>query len=362
MKILICEDEDAVRELCVRALKKIGFAPVAVDSADQAVSRLGEGWDIVLTDLSMPGKLGGMDLLRLVRAESGSTDVIIMTAFPEVETVIKALQEGAYDYLVKPLNMEKLALAIQRCASKRQLSAELAREKALRAELERTHAELEKMNRVKAAFGQFVTPEVAQFVMAHLDDFWRRGSRQVISVLFTDVRQFTRFASSVPPEDAVSAVNEVFARIVDAVLREGGTPNKFIGDGVLALFGAPIVRTDHALAAARAALQARDAVEKLAKEREAKGQVALRIGIGINTGEVVAGCLGTKDRAEYSVIGHCVNLASRIEHEASAGQVLLGPDTASALPPGMFKVGGCRAMTLNGVAEPIMVTELLSSI
>lgn len=362
MKILICDDEEPVRELCSRALKKLGFESSQVESADQAVSTLGENWDIILTDLTMPGKFGGLDLLRLVRAESGSTDVLIMTGFPELDTVIQAMHEGAYDYLVKPLNMDKLGLAIQRCADKRRLSAELSREKALREELQKTQVELERMNKVRNAFGQFVTPEVAQFVMAHLDDFWRRGARQVISVFFADVRGFTRFASTAAPEEAVAAVNEIFAAIVEAVLREGGTPNKFIGDGVLALFGAPIVRTDHALAAARAALRARDSVDRFAKDREFRGLPPLRIGIGVNTGEVIAGCLGTQERAEYSVIGHAVNLAARIEQGASPGQILIGPNTVAALPSGVFKIGAAREFSFAGIDEPIKISELLSAI
>jgi len=126
----------------------------------------------------------------------------------------------------------------------------------------------------------------------------------------------------------------------------------------MALFGVPVPTENHALAAARAALRARAAVESLAESRRQLGVAPLRIGVGINTGEVVAGCVGTRERAEYSVIGHAVNLAARLEEAAAPGQILVGPDTGNSLR-GAFELSGTISLKLAGLPEPVPVTELI---
>jgi len=218
--------------------------------------------------------------------------------------------------------------------------------------------ERKRAEQVKHTFGQFVTPEVADFVLTHPDEFWKRGERKRVSILFTDVRSFSSFSARVSPEEVVRALNDIFVPIIEAVQHEGGTVNKFIGDGLMALFGAPIPNEDHALSAARAALRARDAIEALAASRHELKQAPLRIGIGVNSGEVVAGSVGTRERVEYTVIGHAVNLAARLEEAAAPGQILLGPETVAAIKE-RFDLSGTITLKLPGIPEPVPVTELL---
>jgi len=218
--------------------------------------------------------------------------------------------------------------------------------------------ERKRADQVKHTFGQFVTPEVADFVLTHPDDFWKRGERKRVTILFTDVRNFSSFSARVSPEEVVRALNDIFVPIIEAVQHEGGTLNKFIGDGLMALFGVPIPNEDHALSAARAALRARDAIETLAASRHELNQEPLRIGIGVNSGEVVAGSVGTRERVEYSVIGHAVNLAARLEEAAAPGQILLGPETVVAIKE-RFDLSGTITLKLPGIPEPVPVTELL---
>jgi adenylate cyclase len=250
-------------------------------------------------------------------------------------------------------------LTVRRCANKRDLSQELAHVKILREELDQAYTKLEQIEEVRETFGQFVTPEVAQFVLAHPDDFWKRGERRIVSVLFADVRNFTPFSARVQPEEVVSALNDIFVLVIDAIQEEGGILNKFVGDGLMALFGVPVPNADHAPAAARAALRARCAVEALAESRRKLGQEPLRIGIGLNTGEVVAGCIGTKDRTEYSVIGHVVNLCARLEEIAAPGQILLGPGISGFLRES-FDLSGTVTLKMAGIPEPVPVTELIA--
>jgi class 3 adenylate cyclase len=244
---------------------------------------------------------------------------------------------------------------------KRQLSRELVREKALRGQLERAHSELERMQKIKDTFGLFVTPEIVNHVLALPQETWKKGTRKTVTILFADVRRFTTFAENLPPETVVDFLNEIFSRMMGPIQRQGGILNKFLGDGILALFGAPIDMEGHAGAAARAALEARDAVEELAGVKQSKNLPPLHVGFGINTGEVIAGCLGTENRTEYSVIGNAVNLAARLEGAAEPGQILLGLETEKSLD-GTFQRRKVGPLSLRGLKEPILVSELIGAI
>lgn len=357
MKILVVDDEAGVRDVCSQILGRSGYKVTTVSSGEEAIPLLAGDWDIILTDLTMPGAVDGNEVVRRTR-KLGSADVLLMTAYPGLDTAIQAMKDGAFDYLIKPFSVDTLLMAVQRCVDKRQLSQELAREKALRAELDRAYTELARMEKVRETFGQFVTPEVAEYVLSHPQDFMKHGERKEVTILFADVRNFTPFSARVQPEEVVSVLNDIFVRMIGAVNSAGGILNKFIGDGLMALFGVPVPIEDHAQAAARAALRARDAVEAMAESRRKLGLDPLRIGIGLNTGEVVAGCVGTQERAEYSVIGNAVNLAARLEEAAAPGQILVGPEIGKRLR-GTFELSGTIAMKLAGLPEPVPVAELI---
>ena len=349
MRILAVDDEAPIRDICERTLRGAGHMASSAASGDEAIGRLHENWDMIITDMTMPGSANGLEVLRRAKT-AGSADIIMMTAQPELDVAIQALKLGAYDFIVKPFTPDVLNAAVARCADKRLLSIELAREKALRQALTRTQ-------KVMETFGLFVTPEVANYVLS-LPEGGRKGVRKRVTVLFADVRRFTSFAESMPPEAAVDTLNGIFACAVAAIQKEGGILNKFMGDGFLAIFGAPLDRDGHELAAARAALEAIAAVERLALSEQARGRAPLRIGIAVNTGDVVAGFLGTENRTEYSVIGHAVNLAARLNAVAGPGQILLGPETAKALN-GRFRVRQLDPAALAGITTLVSPWELL---
>lgn len=358
MKILVVDDEAGIRDMCGQMLSAVGHRVSVATSGEEAAPRLAEEWDVVLTDITMPGIVNGNELVRRARAV-GNTDVLLMTGSPDLDTAIQAMKDGAFDYLIKPFTQDALLMAVKRCDDRRQLSQELVREKALRGELDRAYSELARMEKVRESFGQFVTPEVAEFVLAHPRDFLKHGERKIVTIMFADVRGFTSFSARVEPEEVVAVLNEIFLLVINAIQMEGGMLNKFLGDGLMAVFGVPVPIVNHAQAAARAALRARKAVESLSMSRRALGLDPLRIGIGLNTGEVVAGCVGTTERAEYSVIGHAVNLAARLESIAAAGQILMGPETLVLLRDA-FELSGTIALKVAGVAEPVPMAELIA--
>ena len=351
MRILIVDQEQSDQARFARLLKDEGHEVSLAASPEEAAALFGAGYDVIILDIEMPGPDGGAGFLRKARASWGA-DLLAVTAHPDFDSAVEALKEGAQDYLAKPLQDEKLLAAVRRCAEKRNLSAELARERALRVELDRALKEVSRLAKIKEIFGKFAEPEVVANVMEDPESFRNRAERRTVTVLFADVRGFVSFAGKVSPEEAVGALNEIFDRVIEAVRLEEGILNKFLGDGVMAFFGAPARSEDHPVRAARAALRGRQAIEDLAQFRLRKGLIPLHVGFSLNTGEVVAGCLGSRLRTEYSIIGHAVNLASRLEGMAGPGQILVGPETARLLGGG-FDLKEAGPFNLAGFPEPV---------
>ncbi|HET6514782.1 MAG TPA: adenylate/guanylate cyclase domain-containing protein [Thermodesulfovibrionales bacterium] len=197
---------------------------------------------------------------------------------------------------------------------------------------------------IKQSFGRYVSPEVLDMILSHPEEAWLKGKRNEATILFTDVRDFTAFSETRNPEEIVDNLNEYFEIATQVILEHGGYVDKFIGDAVLGVFGVPISHEDHVFRAVDAAV----AMQKRFHEKADgdKNPLLTRIGIGINTGIVVSGSLGSQVKMEYTVIGDSVNVASRINHIAGAGEIIVSKGiydvmkdrvTANALPPQRIK-------------------------
>jgi class 3 adenylate cyclase len=223
---------------------------------------------------------------------------------------------------------------------------------ALAASFNRMQAGLAERQRLHAAFGTYVDPVLAARLLEQGDDVFS-GERREVTVMFVDVRDFTPFAEANPAEETVARLNALFEIVVPAVVDAGGHVNKFLGDGALAVFGAPNDLADHADSAVKAALL----IHRLVAERFAGD---LRIGIGINTGKVIAGTIGGGSKLEFTLIGDTVNVAARVEQltKTTADAILLAKPTVDAMgsaPPGLIDRG---SHALKGKAEAVTVYGL----
>jgi adenylate cyclase len=196
---------------------------------------------------------------------------------------------------------------------------------ALAASFNRMQAGLLERQRLQAAFGTYVDPALAARLLEQGDDVFT-GERREVTVMFVDIRDFTPFAEANSAEDTVARLNALFEIVVPAVVDAGGHVNKFLGDGALAVFGAPNDLADHA----DAAVQAAGLIHRLVAERFGG---ALRIGIGINTGPVIAGTIGGGGKLEFTLIGDTVNVAARVEQltKTTGDGILLTDQTVDAL-------------------------------
>jgi adenylate cyclase len=186
------------------------------------------------------------------------------------------------------------------------------------------------------------------------------GESLRVTVLFTDIRSFTSISEKMDPQHLVGLLNEYFTEMVGIVMDEGGVVDKYIGDAIMAVFGAPVPKPDDAANAVRAAVRMRRALATLNQRLVARGAPPLRTGIGIHTGEVVAGNIGSERRMEYTVIGDAVNLASRLESSTKelGVNVLVSEDTY-ALAKDAVVVRPVREITVKGRHQPVMTYEVL---
>lgn len=181
--------------------------------------------------------------------------------------------------------------------------------------------------RLRQVLGRSVDPNVMERLLAARDVDFLEGERQVLSVLYADLRGSTALAKSTDPALVVGFINDYLSAMADTILRFEGTLDKFVGDEVMALFGAPFPMADHALRAVRTGVAMQQAHRPVMERWIAKGVDACPAGVGIATGELTVGEMGSAQRSDYTVIGHAANLGARICGRAAAGQVLISPET-----------------------------------
>jgi adenylate cyclase len=217
---------------------------------------------------------------------------------------------------------------------------------------------LQERERVKDTFGRFVSRDVAEAVLNHRIPL--AGERLNVSILFQDIRGFSRLSQTLDPGALLSLLNAFFSEVVAAVEGEGGTVKQFTGDGVMALFGAPQGYADHAARAVRAALEIVRRLERLNQHRQSEGAAPLRIGIGIHSGEVVAGLIGPDERVEYGAVGDAVNVACRIEEQTKelGATILVSREVADQLGS-TFRLGAAAQVSLKGRDAAMAVVEIL---
>ncbi len=218
-------------------------------------------------------------------------------------------------------------------------------------------AGLRDRDRIKGTFQRFVSSQVAEKLLG-TQDVVLTGERRRASILFSDIRGFTSMSERMAPEEVVSMLNEYFSVMVDIVIAHEGIVDKFIGDALMTVFGAPARYPDDPLRAVRTAIAMQRALVDLNEERDRRGAEAIYIGIGIATGDVVAGNIGSEKQMQYSVIGDEVNLAARIQSKSGKEKILICPETFKEVR-GIFKTLPLEPMTLKGKSHPVQIYEVV---
>jgi len=208
----------------------------------------------------------------------------------------------------------------------------------------------------RQSFGKYVGEEVLEMILADPEKMWLKGHKNHATILFADIRGFTAYAEDREPERVVETLNTYFDIATRAILDYGGYVDKFIGDGVLGVFGVPVYRNDHVERTVRAAL---DLMEQLHRQKSRANPLLSSVGVGIHTGPIVSGNIGSQAKMEYTVIGDTVNLASRISSLAKPGEVLVTEAVVAALPS-MIQVESAGNRKVKGKTDPVETFRVLS--
>jgi class 3 adenylate cyclase/ActR/RegA family two-component response regulator len=348
--LLVVDDIEMNRTLLHRRLTSRGFKVDLAESGERALEMIAERpYDLVLLDVMMPG-LSGIDVLKRVRETTSMSElpIIMATARDGSSDVVEALECGANDYVTKPIDV---AVLLARANS--QLALKAATEK-----IRKLALELEVRNKfIRDAFGRYVTDEVVDNLLATPNGLALGGESRTVTVMMSDLRGFSSISERLTPPNVVALLNHYLGAMTEIIMKYGGTIDEFIGDAILVIFGAPMAHADHAARAVACAIEMQLAMESVNEHNRNAGLPRIEMGIGINTGEVVVGNIGSDRRAKYGVVGRSVNMASRIEALTIGGQVLVSETTMSELG-GAARVNGVLEVSPKGAKEPLRVFDI----
>jgi adenylate cyclase len=337
-KVLIADDNRVNRLLLGRGLEHEGHTVVFAEHGGEALELMRhQRFDLLLLDVLMP-ELDGYGVLEELQRDPQLRDipVIVTSALDELESVVTCVEMGAEDYLTKPVNAVLLNARINASLEKKRLR-----------------------DQQRELISTFATKEVAQDLLT--SGFSLGGKYVDASDMFCDIRSFTTIAEGQDPEETIELLNDYYTLMMDAITGEGGIVNQMAGDGLMAIFGAPVPRDDHCLAAVLAARQMIDMIRLFNEEQAARGRVQIKIGVGIASGQVVAGYTGTHHRATYTCIGDTVNVAARLEsHTKVVDRPILIEESTRRRLDARIAVEPQGELLVKGKTKPINVYAVLA--
>jgi adenylate cyclase len=355
-RILVVDDAPANIQVLSATLKEKGYQISVATNGKQALDVLARVRpDLILLDVMMP-EMDGFETCRRIKASEQwrQIPVIFLTAKTEVGDIVKGFELGAVDYVAKPFNAHELLARVNTHLTLDELRRSLAEKNA---ELARAH-EL-----VRRAFGRYVSEEVAASILKSPEGLELGGEEREVTILMSDLRGFTALAARLTPHEVIEFLNLYLEAMVDVISRHEGTIDEIIGDAILVIFGAPLPCEDHAAKAVACGLAMQLAMTEVNRRLVGKGAAELEMGIGVHTGRVIVGNIGSLRRTKYAAVGSNVNLAGRIESFTTGGQLLISESTRQKINSplridGQFQVepkGATSRLLLHevgGIGEP----------
>ena len=238
-----------------------------------------------------------------------------------------------------------------------ELISAVAAQTAIAVENARAHERLAREEVARANYSRFLPEYVVKQMLENPESFKLGGVNQTITILFADIRGFTRISEHAPPEKIVNLLNRYFSAMTDIIFAHGGTLDKYLGDGLMALFGAPTATPEDASNALNAAVAMQRRVLGINQELRDEGLPELGVGMGLHTGEVTVGYIGSERRSEYTAIGDAVNTSSRLESNARGGEILISDATAKAAHS-RYKLQPREAITVKNRQQPVNLWEV----
>ncbi|MBN1964649.1 MAG: response regulator [Anaerolineae bacterium] len=307
VNILVADDSADNRQLIDDVLRVRGFNTFFARDGKEALELVDNlRPDLIILDINMP-EIDGFEVCAQLKSNAATRQipVLMLTALADIENRVKGLGLGADDYVTKPF-------------SPRELIARVNTRLRLKGEADELRATQEQ---IRKTFERFVPANVVETLLKNPDLVELGGHVQDVTILFADMEGFTTAAEHADPVQLLEVLNHYHRLLVDNVMGQEGTLDKFIGDGIMALFNTPLKQEDHALRAVRAALNIRAELPELHKNFEPLFR--LNVNVGIHSGEAIVGNIGTADLMDYTALGDTVNVASRLQALSENGDILI---------------------------------------
>ena len=342
-KILVVDDEpdlaELIRQKFRRQVRRGEFEFLFAGDGQEALDLIRENpdTDLVLTDINMP-RMDGLTLLSELSEIKAVGGAVVVTAYGDMMNIRVAMNQGAFDFLTKPIDLDDLEVTVKKAVEM------------VRAQKEAAHA--------KQTVGRYLSDEVAEALLSSPEATKLGGERRRITILMSDLRGFSAMSEELPPERVVEVLNVYLGTMAEVIGEYGGTIDEYLGDGILVLFGAPVEREDHARRAVACAIAMQGAMERVNERISELGLPRLQMGIGINTGDVVVGNIGSEKRTKYGVVGSPVNMTGRIEGSTVGGQILVAAATREEAGDDV-KVRRTLELAAKGFSEPIPLYEVV---
>jgi len=321
--VLIVDDRESTVLLLAEILRSAGYSSVActMDPRDVCDLHREHHYDLIMLDLQMPD-VDGFQVMEGLREIEGNEylPVLVLTAQPGHK--MRALKAGARDVITKPIDMPEVLMRVHN----------LLEMSLLHKELTRYSRQLEVRNRfICKTFGRYLSDDIVESLLASPEGLKLGGERRRVTMMMADLRGFTSLSESLPPERVVSIINNYLEKMIEIIFQHRGTIDEFTGDGIFAVFGAPIERPDDAQRAVACSVAMQLAMVQVNDNNREMGLPQVEMGIGLNTGDVVVGNIGSIQRAKYGAVGSAVNLTSRIESYTTGGQIMISQSTFEAV-------------------------------
>jgi class 3 adenylate cyclase/CheY-like chemotaxis protein len=346
-EVLVVDDNEMNRDMLSRRLASRGYSVAVAEDGHRALDLIkARPFDLILLDVMMPG-ISGIDVLKTLRERFSESDlpVIMATAKDASEDIVEALKLGANDYVTKPLDFPVVLARVQS-----QLALKHQRD-----EIARLAEDLEVRNRfIRNTFGRYLSDDVVESLLSTPEGLKLGGESRKVTILMTDLRGFTAISERMGPEQVVRMLNNYLGAMAEVILRYQGTIDEFIGDAILAIFGAPFSGEDDAQRAVACSIAMQTAMEEVNVQHRHEGLPRLEMGIAVHTGNVVVGNIGSQKRAKYGVVGPPVNIAGRIESYTVGGQILVSEATLAETGP-IVTVAERLSIVPKGAKDPITV-------
>ena len=323
-KLLFIDDEEGIRRSVVRALKREPYKTYTAENGEAGISFVKDNIpDIatVISDYKMPG-LDGLETLGVIGSINPEITRIILTGYATMEAAIQATNQGIDGFLTKPFDNMELRAKIHSISVRKRLKQFVS---------EQVYEKIEK------------SPGVLE------------PTFHEASILFSDIRDFTRMSQMVSPEKIAAFLNNhYFTPLGEIAYGYNGTVDKHIGDSIMVVFGSPVECDDNAIKAVKTAIKMQQRAKEIDNKLYKKNGLRLKIGIGISTGKVFSGILGSLRIKEFTSIGMPVNISSRLQGLAKGGEILISDKTFQKLS-NTIEVESLPSVTVKGINDPIIV-------